>query len=452
MNKLIALLSLVWCGLCSAQMEDRGLIPQRVTLDNGVRVVMVQLPEYNGVNVQAMYAVGDLDEPEGVVQATRLLGHMRDQAACEGYAEGEAFKLLNEVGISVTHGLPGHLRASYTVLPQDLDLVLSIEASRLRGVTLSEGLLAEAQEWSLTNVLDQLEKMPDQPLMPQALEAAGQFWNYGVDSVRFREAPGAGALAEIQKLADEWLTPDRLTLVLFGGFDSDAALESIREHFGSIEPGGEHPGFPEGRPKFGEMTWDADATVVVAAWDAPDDPVARGALVAWGTQLADRLTNDPQLKPLLTGITASRLDYPVGRMPALVYGRLREGQDAAEAGRLLAERTEALVAEPKTRLQFNQLAGMIKRFRGQYIADTQSLDRKALQIARVYDMNRSTARLRALEPFNDNYAFIELAFGPETFETCQLVGSLTQEQLIETLTSVYKPENRSVVVIRQTID
>ena len=452
MKRLIALVSLVWCGLCSAQMDDRGLFPERTTLENGVRVVLIELPGYNGVSVDAMYAVGAFDEPEGVVQATRLLGRMRDRAPCEGYAEGEAFGMLNEIGSSRTHGLPGHLRAGYTVLPQDLELALSIEASRLRGITLDGGLLAEAHEWSLTDVLDPLEAMPDRPLMPHALETAGQFWNHGIDAVRYRAAPTPDEVVKIQRLADEWLTPDRLTLVLFGGFDPDAALESIRKHFGSIEPGGEHSGFPQGRPPFAEMTWDADATVAVAAWDAPEDPVACATLVAWGTQLADRLTNDPELAPRFSGITASRLDYPAGRMPVVVYGRVRDGEDAEKAAKLLAERAEALVAEPKTRIQFNQLASMAKLFRGQYVTDTQSLERKARQLGSHNGLKRVDAQLRALEPFNDNFAFIELAFGPDTFGTCQLVGAETQERLLETLTSVYTPEHRSVVLIRKSED
>ena len=436
-------------GTAQAQQlrPDLGVIPERFQLENGMSVVLCTVGQTGPISAQFYYEFSQFNDPGDLPQANRLLAKMRERAAFEGYDVDEAMGLMNEVGIASSDGLPSCVRVQYGAYAGDLDLIFSIEAGRMQGVDADEQVRSNAREW-MNEVLDMLESPFNPPVMTPAISAAAHYWANGADHVSLRGTYDADSSAQIDDLLETSFSPERATLVIFGGFDSVTIRDMVTEYFSGIEPrGGELAEItPTGDQT--EITWDLNETVVVLAYDAPDDRVAAAALTVWGQLLAGVLTNDKEVKPLLTGITSNQLSYPVGAMPVVIYGRVRDGQDPKAAVEALIKRTEAIVAAAPSKLDFTQLGNTTRMFIGRYNVNAGSIERRAGSVRRQLDLKKRIALLTATQQMGGDIAMIEMLLGPDVRETASLLLDIDNEQLVDILTATINEDNRSVVLIR----
>ncbi len=426
---------------------DRGIIPERFELENGMKVVLCSIGENGPITAQFYYDFSQLDDPPGLPQANRIVAKMRERAAFEGYAKDEATQLMNEIGIASSDGLPGCTLVKYGANANDLDLIFSIESARLEGVDTDDELLADARAW-MVDVLDILERQSKPPVMTPAISAAVQYWAVGSEHVTLREPYSADASGRIDDLIKAAFAPNRATLVVFGEFEPVSTKDLIIEYFGGLRPPGLEVAASEPTGDTAQITWDLDETVVVLAYRAPDDAVSAAVMTVWGQLLAGVLTNDKEVRPLLSGITSSQLTYPAGPMPVIIFGRVRDGQDADAAVEALARRAEAIVQEMPRRLDFIQLGNTTRMFLGRYIVNSNSIARRSGSVGRQLNVKRQKALLIATEQFGSDIGLIEYAFGPDVHETASLVLDTDEARLIEMLTATINADNRSAVLIR----
>lgn len=207
---------------------------ERITLKNGLRVVLSPDESSPTVAVAVTYDAGSRDEPSGRSGVARVVMDMMARGG-RNLPAGEAQRLAAERGGEL-HAETDVDRTTYTAaLPaNELALALWIEADRMRAPAPSAQGFEEQRR-------DALERRG------AVLGAA-----YGQGAIRLRELVFQGywphehpALGEADDLAGAELSwardfhaahygPNRAVLAIAGGFDAGAAMALVHEYFDGI--------------------------------------------------------------------------------------------------------------------------------------------------------------------------------------------------------------------------
>ncbi|WP_438006615.1 pitrilysin family protein [Sorangium sp. So ce321] len=207
---------------------------ERVTLQNGLRVVMSPDRSSPTVAVAVTYDVGSRDEPSGRSGVARLVSGMMARGS-RNVPAGEHLRLVTERGGELADDA-GVDRTTYAeALPaNELALALWLEADRMRALDLSaqafEAQRREAQE-RRGAVLGAAHGQG--AIRLQALVFQG-YWPH--------EHPALGEADDLAGAEVSWARdfhaahygPSRAVLTLAGGFDPGEAMELVHRYFDGI--------------------------------------------------------------------------------------------------------------------------------------------------------------------------------------------------------------------------
>ena len=306
----------------------------RLELENGATVLLLPRAECSEVAVVALFDAGILDEPSGMTQVAQLTQRLVDQGAIEDFEAGAAAARLDELGLVAAETLPYWIHFDAVVPRAALGEVLAIEAARLTSLTFDE-YAVRAQAGPCYAATDAAEARQGTAMPSQALAAYHQAWRHGAERALVRGGLEALELDAIRAFHRSAFRPERLTLVIAGGFVPSEAAEAVRAALGEL-PGGEPPApLPsvdwEGLPERRVVTWDASRTAVSLAWPPPATASER-RLVSWLAPLVrQRLANDPEVRPLVEVIESPTYQWQVGELPLYFHALLRPGVDPEEA-------------------------------------------------------------------------------------------------------------------------
>jgi zinc protease len=268
----------------------------RVTLDNGLRVVLAPDPSVPVVAVAVTYDVGIRSEPEGRTGFAHLFEHLMFQGS-EHVGKAEHFSFIQAAGGT----LNGTTRLDYTnyyeTLPaRTLELALFLEADRMRSVRLTqenlENQVAVVEEEVRVNVLNRPYGGFPWLLLPPVLFETFPNAHNGYGDFRDLEA---ATLEDAQEFFERYYAPANAVLSIAGALDVDTALVLVEQHFGAIE-GRAVPG----RPSF------AEPLPATARRSVHVDPLAPQPALAVGYRLPDPLEALDEFLPfvLLTEVLA----------------------------------------------------------------------------------------------------------------------------------------------------
>jgi len=228
-------------------LQDAGP-EQRFRLENGLAVVLRQIPEHEAVAVVVGYRAGTLDDPEGRRGLAHLVSHLARHAALPSYAEDEAEKLLREEGFFRRPDTDSRaetiqdLTYFQTLQPsRNLETVLRIESERMGRAEFSEALLEDQRK----EVLDEIRDSRADPIKTayNALFAASYERSpYRFPMAGLEEDVGSITLEEARLFHRAHYRPDRAVLVLYGALPENAR-GLVEKHFAGIPRGSE--GLPE---------------------------------------------------------------------------------------------------------------------------------------------------------------------------------------------------------------
>ncbi|WP_437832504.1 M16 family metallopeptidase [Sorangium sp. So ce1153] len=213
---------------------ELALPVERVTLQNGLRVVMSPDRSSPTVAVAVTYDAGSRDEPSGRSGVARLVAGMMARGS-RNVPAGEHLRLVTERGGELADDA-GVDRATYAeALPaNELALALWLEADRMKALDLSaqafEAQRREAQE-RRGAVLD--AAYGQGAIRLQALVFQG-YWPH--------EHPALGEADDLAGAEVSWVRdfhaahygPNRAVLTLAGGFDPGEAMELVHRYFDGI--------------------------------------------------------------------------------------------------------------------------------------------------------------------------------------------------------------------------
>lgn len=215
-------------------LERLALSVQRVTLDNGLRVVMNVDTSSPTVAVSVTYDVGSRDETSGQSGFAHLFEHMMFKGS-KNVKTGQHFALVTQRG-GTLNGTTSTDRTNYfELLPStELELALFLEADRMRWLDVN----AENFENQRSVVKEEYRMRVDNAPYARA--------SIRLDEILYADYPPyahptIGSMQDLDAAKLDWVTqfyqthyvPNAAVLTIAGDFDADHALELVKKYFGA---------------------------------------------------------------------------------------------------------------------------------------------------------------------------------------------------------------------------
>jgi len=284
------------------------------TLDNGLRVLLLEDRRSPIVSVQLWYRVGSRNERAGSTGIAHFLEHMMFKGTPR-YGPRQYARLIEQNGGQDNAFTSQDLTSYFVNITADkLDLVLELEADRMRNLLLDPKDINAEREVVIEERRTRTEDDPEGFLGEEVGSVAFKAHPYGAPIIGWMEDLKRITPAEIRAFYDVYYVPNNAILVVVGDFEAPAVLDKVKQRFGSVARGADPPPVLATEPvQNGErrvvVQKQAKLPIVYLAWPVPSQKSADAPALE-------------MLSTILSGGRASRL------YRSLVYDR----QLALEAG------------------------------------------------------------------------------------------------------------------------
>jgi zinc protease len=415
---------------------------ERLTLDNGLRVVLSPDRSAPVVGVAVVYDVGIRSEPEGRTGFAHLFEHLMFQGS-ESLEKLAHFRHVQGAGGSFNGSTHLDYTDYFEVLPSGaLERALFLEADRMRGPRLTDETLRNqvdvVKEEIRVNVLNRPYggfpwlRLP--PVMfrtfPNAHDGYGSF-----------EDLESATLADAEEFFQRYYACGNAVLAVAGDFDLATATALVERHFGDV------PARPApARPDFAEPDLDSERReeytdrlaplpAVAAGWRVPDPVgafedyppfVVLAEVLTDGeaSRLVERLVQRDRTATTVGGYIGFMGDEYQVRDPTalLLQAHLPPGGDAEKVLRTVDEELDRLATGG---LRPGELARTQARMATHLLRDTDAVLGRALPMA-VLEEQRGRPEL-----LND---------------LPRLVGEVTEAQVVAAAATL-RPNRRATVEV-----
>lgn len=283
------------------------LAVERLTLPNGLRVVVSPDRSAPTVGIAVSYDVGFRSEPEGRTGFAHLFEHLMFQGSVS-LEKGQADRLIEGNG-GMTNGSTHPDFTNYiSQLPSNaLELGLFLEADRMRGPRLTEENLRNqidvVKEEIRVNVLNRPYGGFPWIQLPQVMFDSFNNAHDGYGSFVDLES---ATLSDAEDFFNRYYCPANAVLSLAGDVDPDHAFGLVERHFGPVprRPAPSRPALSEPRPSADRRS-------------AREDPLAPLAALAIGYRVPDPLS---EVEGYMAAVVAA--EVLAGGEPSRLYQRL----------------------------------------------------------------------------------------------------------------------------------
>jgi len=211
----------------------RGEPVQCHTLENGLRLLVLEKHSVPVVSVQVWYQTGSAHETGGHRGIAHLFEHLMFRGS-ENYGPEEHSRLIHDIGGNCNAFTAEHVTGyEQTVPSQHLELVFRLEADRMAGLRLNQEVLETERQV----VLEEFHHYLNNPFARAFLE----FRKCLYKRHPYRWTP-LGELDDLAQLGIEdclrfyraYYAPNNAALILAGDVEGDAARALAEKHFGPI--------------------------------------------------------------------------------------------------------------------------------------------------------------------------------------------------------------------------
>ena len=360
------------------------------TLDNGLRVLLLEDHRSPIVSFQVWYRVGSRNEQRGATGIAHFLEHMMFKGTPTRGPKQFA-RLVEENGGQDNAFTSQDVTSYFVDIAADkLDLVIELEADRMQNLLLTAKQIASEREVVIEERRTRTEDDPGGFLSEEVSSIAFKAHPYGYPIIGWMEDIKRITPAEIRAFYRTYYIPNNAMVVAVGAFQAPAALEKIRRSFGRI-PRGRTPApvLAVEPPQNGErrvtVRKEAELPIVYLGWHVPN-------------QRSDDAPALEVLSTILSGGRASRLyrDLVYQRQLALEAGgdysyfsidpnlfwfwaTPMPGQTPETLEAELSKHMERLKAEPVTD---EELARAKNQIESAFVFQEDSVHRRAALLAR----------------------------------------------------------------------
>jgi zinc protease len=323
----------------------------RATLDNGLRVVIVHNALAPLATVQVNYLAGSDVAPAGFPGMAHAQEHMMFRGS-----PGLSADQLANIAASIGGRFDADTQQTvtqymFTAPVEDLDVVLRIEAIRMRGALDSEDLWVRERGAIEQEVAQDLSN-PQYVAYSRLLGALFEGTPYAHDALGTRTSFDRTTGAMLKHFHDTWYAPNNALLVIVGDVDGEKVLAHVKTFFGGIPPR-PLPARPEVRlravaPRRFDLDTDLPYGLVLVAvrlpgFDSPDVAAAQVLADVLDSQRGGLHTLAAQGKALDAGFSVHLLPgaglgyavaaFPRGARPSALLADVRTVlADAARMG------------------------------------------------------------------------------------------------------------------------
>ena len=218
----------------AAAAQEQGVT--RTTLDNGLRVVIVEQRLAPMVTTQITYLAGSYEAPKGFPGTAHALEHMMFRNS-KGMTGAQLNEMTGKMGAENNAFTTNDATQYFFVAPaQYLDMLLRIESIRMRGAQLTD------KDWSLEKGAIEQEVSrdisdPSYLAFQQAERTLYAGTGYAEDALGSRPSFDKTTGAILRQFYNDWYVPNNAILVIAGDVDPATTLAKVKELFGPIPKG-----------------------------------------------------------------------------------------------------------------------------------------------------------------------------------------------------------------------
>jgi len=210
-------------------------------LANGMEVVVIEDHRAHVVTQMVWYRVGSADEPRGHSGIAHFFEHLMFKATGK-LADGVFSKIVAANGGTDNAFTSYDYTAYYERIAADrLELVMEMEADRMRNLVLTDQVVATEREVILEERNQRTDNSP-QALFSEQMDAALYLNHpYGVPVIGWRHEIERLGLADARAFYDRYYAPDNAVLVVAGDVEPGEVRRLAEKHYGPIRPSGRPP-------------------------------------------------------------------------------------------------------------------------------------------------------------------------------------------------------------------
>ncbi|MBY0356832.1 MAG: insulinase family protein [Candidatus Obscuribacterales bacterium] len=227
-------LSLPAAGIMPANKDlpSNGKI-QEFTLDNGLKVLILECPEFPLVSNLIWYRVGSRDEETGSTGLSHLVEHLLFQKV-GSYKTGEIGSTIARNGGQFNGYTSDDFTTFFETLPANkLELALKIESERMRNAKFSAQDVAQ----EVSNISKELDTEQQDPSATLAKEVRAMMFMqhpYHNPTIGWRSDLENIKLAQAKNFYDRFYHPNNATLVIAGNVHAKDAMLLVQKYFAAI--------------------------------------------------------------------------------------------------------------------------------------------------------------------------------------------------------------------------
>ncbi len=243
-NKLFLLTALI-CGIQANQIkiektqtDNSRLNIQESTLDNGLKIIVLNM-KTNGVIFGGVgYLVGSGDDPRNVVGISHVLEHMMFKGTKN--LSGEDLKKIIFVCNKYSNAFTSHDITFYVHMSDkpSLDTDLKIEADRMQNLQINDADLKKEKEVIIEERKMRTESNPITNYMEEAAwKSMYLFSNYSYPVIGYMDQIKACDQMEVRKHYNKFYKPNNAFVLLVGDINIKEATQKVQKYFGKIKKG-----------------------------------------------------------------------------------------------------------------------------------------------------------------------------------------------------------------------
>ena len=204
------------------------------TLENGLRVLLLEDHRSPIVSVQVTYRVGSRNEQRGATGIAHFLEHMMFKGT-PTYGRGRFAELVERNGGQDNAYTTQDITTYFVNIASDkLDLVLELEADRMRNLLLDPREIDSERQVVIEERRTRTEDDPDGYLGEAVNAISFKAHPYGQPIIGWMEDITRITPGEIRAFYDRYYVPGNAILAMAGDFAAPALLEKIKQRFGAI--------------------------------------------------------------------------------------------------------------------------------------------------------------------------------------------------------------------------
>jgi zinc protease len=359
------------------------------TLDNGLKVVLLEDHSTPIVHTELWYHVGSKNEKKGRTGFAHLFEHMMFKGSKNVEPEGHPSRISSIGGQSNASTNEDATIFWQTTPAQYLPMVLWLEADRMATLRIDEKVFATEREVVKEERRMRVENQPYGKLNEIIYDQAFTTHPYKHPTIGSMADLEAASIADVRDFFKTYYVPENATLVLVGDFDSNEALELVKKYFGRI-PKSNRPvprDIPAEPPQTKERRVRVDENVPLPAVVVAHHITFDGHPDSYPLHIASKVLSDGQSSRIYRKLVYEQqlalAAFGQGNIiedPNLFYAVaiVQRGRAPDEATKALIAELDRLKTEPISAAELQQAKNQFAR---DYILSRESNKDKAQQLA-----------------------------------------------------------------------